>query len=329
MRLRAPLTFRPVYQRLVWGGRRLERWRSNLPEGPIGESWDLADHERGMSVVADGPLAGQTLNELTRRHGAALVGAGFAGGPFPILVKLIDAADRLSVQVHPDDAIARALGLGPNGKTECWFVLEDGGVLYQGTRPGIDRAAFERALAAGTVEASLNRFDVRAGDFFFVAARTVHALGAGCLLYEVQQTSDVTFRVHDWGRVGLDGKPRPLHLQQSLSTIDFTAAGFGPTRPLWAPHSRGGRIRCLTDSPSFAVDERALDAADETTAGNAAPTCAIVSCLEGELGLSTDDGLVALLPTQTALVPATAGGWVARARGAPARFLVSVPRFSA
>ena len=158
--------------------------------------------------------------------------------------------------MHPDDAIARRLGLADRGKTECWRLLADGGSVYQGTRPGIDRPAFERALGDGTVAATLNRYEARAGDFFFLEARTVHALGKGCLLYEIQQTSNLTFRVHDWGRVGLDGKPRPLHVAESLETIDFPRAGFGPRQPPWADHPQGGSVRLLSDNRFFRLEER-------------------------------------------------------------------------
>ena len=169
--LTAPLRFIPVYQQLVWGGRRMAAWRSDLPDGPIGESWDLADHPRGMSLVASGPLAGRSLHDLTSEYGSALVGGSFVGGDFPLLVKLIDARDRLSVQVHPDDALARSLGVGQRGKTECWLMLGNGGELFVGTRPGIDRAAFERALGEHRVADTLNRYITGDGDFFFLAAR--------------------------------------------------------------------------------------------------------------------------------------------------------------
>ena len=228
MSLREPLRFLPVYKTLVWGGRRMLAWRPDVPDGPVGESWDLADHADGMSVVAEGPLAGQDAGAAAGGGSRRAGGAGFSGRTFPLMVKLIDASQRLSVQVHPDDAGARALGVGDNGKTECWRVVADGGVIFQGTRPGIDRAAFEAALAAGQLEQTLNRFEPQAGDFFFLEARTVHALGEGCLVYEIQQTSNITFRVYDWGRVGLDGKPRPLHVAESLETIDFSRTGFGP-----------------------------------------------------------------------------------------------------
>jgi mannose-6-phosphate isomerase len=309
--LRAPLKFEPVYKTLVWGGRRMEAFRAALPDGPIGESWDLADHADGMSVVQGGRLAGMTLSALVVQAGAALVGEGFAGGPFPLMVKLIDATARLSLQVHPDDEGARRLGVGNNGKSECWRVLADGGVIFQGTRPGIDRAAFERALAAGEIAGTLNRFDARAGDAFFLPARTVHALGEGCLVYEVQQTSNVTFRVSDWGRVGLDGKPRALHVEESLQTIDFTGGRFGPCAPAFRPDARGGQTAALVDCAHFRLEERRGRQLAGTTEG----ACAIVIGLQGQGTVATAAGQVALGPMQTVLVPAVAGAWTVDGAG--------------
>lgn len=321
--LTAPLSFRPAYQVIVWGGRRMARYRSDLPEGPVGESWDLADHERGMSVVATGPLAGRTLRSLTEEHGEALVGAGFKGALFPLMVKLIDARDRLSVQVHPDDALAQQMGLGQNGKTECWYMVERGGSLYQGTRAGVDRAAFERALAEGRVAETLNEFSCEGGDFFFLDARTVHALGAGCLLYEVQQTSDVTFRVYDWGRMGLDGKPRPMHVAESLRTIDFARSGFGPRRPPAEPDPRGGEVRRLASCPYFTVEARVLGSGTGGGGGRAS----IVIATAGRGRIETAGGSCGLAPMQTVLVPAAAGPFRVEANEGALELLVAEPRF--
>lgn len=324
-----PLLFTPLYKVLVWGGRRMERWRRDLPDGPIGESWDLADHANGTTRVAEGAFAGRGLDELTREHGAALVGAGFDGGPFPLLVKLIDATDRLSVQVHPDDELARRLGVGANGKTECWLSLDAGGEIFLGTRPGVDRAAFERALAGKRLETVLNRFETWGpGDFFFLPARTVHALGRGSLVYEVQQTSDITFRVYDWDRVGLDGKPRPLHVRESLETIDFGGTGFGPRSAAWEPLGNGeyrvDERRRLVDCPYFTVEELRV----QLTA-RAASTCAIITSLDGPCRVSTSGGAVTVEACRTALVPAAAGAWTVEStapNGAPAHLLVSCPK---
>ncbi len=307
--LSLPLSFTPVYQSVMWGGRRMSAWRSDLPAGPIGESWDLSDHPRGMSAVAGGILAGTTLRELTARFGKSLIGGSWDGGDFPLLVKLIDANDRLSVQVHPDDELARSLGVGQRGKTECWLMIADGGELYVGTRPGVSRASFEHALREGRVASELNRYDAADGDFFFLSARTVHALGTGCLLYEVQQTCDVTFRVDDWGRVGLDGKPRPLHVAESLATIDYSARTTGPVRAPAVEHPAGGSVRRLADCQYFTVEERRA----QRTSGGGNGSCSIVVCLGGTGTLGTAAGEIALAPMSTWLVPAEAGPWTATA----------------
>jgi mannose-6-phosphate isomerase len=325
MSLEAPLEFAPVYKTVLWGGRRLERWRPHMPAGAIGEAWDLADHDGGMSVVSSGALAGVSLRELVRRAGADLVGRGFRGGSFPLMVKLIDATARLSVQVHPDDALARSLAVGANGKTECWLALEDGGELFQGVRPGVDRPAFERALASGQVENSLARFEPRAGDCFFLAARTVHALGAGCLVYELQQTLDVTFRVHDWNRVGADGKPRALHVAEALDTIDFSSGGEGPRRPAWNAEADGRlRRRTLADCDYFRLEELAIESGELSV--TLPETCAVVTCLEGRAELRTEDHRAELGPLQTLLIPAAARRFVARAH-TPVRLLLATPSF--
>jgi mannose-6-phosphate isomerase len=322
----APLRFAPVYKTVLWGGRRLGRWRPDMPAGAIGEAWDLADHDGGMSVVSSGALAGVSLRELVRGAGAELVGRGFLGGSFPLMVKLIDAAARLSVQVHPDDALARSLGVGANGKTECWLVLEDGGELFQGVRAGVDRPAFERALASGQVEDSLARFEPRAGDCFFLAARTVHALGAGCLVYELQQTLDVTFRVHDWNRVGADGKPRALHVAEALDTIDFSAGGEGPRRPAWNDEADGRlRRRTLAECDYFRLEEVEIDRGELSV--TLPDTCAVITCLQGRAELRTDADSADIETLQTLLIPAAARRFVALAQ-TPVRLLVATPVLS-
>ena len=320
--LALPLTFIPVYQPLVWGGRRLARHRQDLPEGPIGESWDLADQERGMSVVEAGALAGRTLRDLTRTYGKALVGEDWDGGDFPLLVKLIDAADRLSIQVHPDDELALRLKVGARGKTECWLLLAEGGELFVGLQPGVTRESFEAARAAGRVADCLVRHQVKAGDFAFLPARTVHALGRGCLLYEVQQTCDVTFRVDDWGRPGLDGRPRPLHVAEALATIDFSGSvGGGLSNPGFHPHPAGGQVRALAACPYFSVEERRAG----RTSGGGGSGCSIVTCLHGHGSLATAAGAVRLSPWRTALVPAAAGAWTASSEAGELGLLVSQP----
>ena len=325
MEFRVPLIFRPVYQPLVWGGRRIAAWGREMPEGPIGEAWELADHARGMSIVGEGALAGTSLHELVERAPEALVGRSFQGGEFPLMIKLIDARLRLSVQVHPDDAIARQLGVGQHGKTECWVFLEDGGEICQGSRPGIGRVEFERALAEHRVGTTLNQFEAHKGDVFFLPAGTVHALGEGCLLYEVQQTSDITFRVYDWDRLGLDGKPRPLHVAESLATIDFSRTGYGPHTPepwrsLSGPECQE---RCLIECSYFKLREQRMRGSLTQAVEK---TCLVVTCVEGQGILSTPRGQVALPPKQTVLVPADADSWRVDAPNGSVDLLVATPK---
>ncbi|HKD99884.1 MAG TPA: type I phosphomannose isomerase catalytic subunit [Planctomycetota bacterium] len=219
-----PLLFRRRLLEKVWGARRLERLLGfELPAGKaIGESWELSDHPSGESVVVNGPLAGTSLRRLMEEDSAAICGGAplAHGGRFPLLVKFLDTADRLSVQVHPDDAKAERLRERDGGKNEAWFVLhaDPGAVLWAGVRPGVDRA---RLAESRNIEECLVRHEPAAGDALAIPAGTLHAIGPGLTLCEVQQTSDVTYRLHDWGRPA--SASRPLHRDRALEV-----ASFGP-----------------------------------------------------------------------------------------------------
>ena len=320
MAISRPLTFRPLYQTLVWGGRRLCAWRKDLPAGPVGESWEISDHARGESVVEAGPYRDRTLSDLVRDEGEALLGKAQRPGPFPLMVKLIDAKQRLSVQVHPDDDLARSMGVGENGKTECWVFLASGGEVFQGVRKGIDAPLFRRALDSMQLEATLNRFEAHEADVFFLPARTLHALGEDCLVYELQQTSDVTFRVYDWDRMGLDGKPRQLHVEESLHTIDFAPRSYGPIRPPWRKTEFGLGHR-LAECAYFSLDELSVDGVF------ALPTegsFVLITCLTGTCLLSGPKGEIALPAMRTALIPADVGSLRVEPLG-PATVLVARP----
>jgi len=221
------LHFTPIYQTRVWGGRRLETvLKRTLPDGqPYGESWELVDRARAQSIVASGAWAGMSLHELWTVHRADVFGAIYASSTaerFPLLIKVLDCADDLSIQVHPPVAVASTLGGEP--KTEMWYVTyaDPGAGIYAGLQAGVTRDAFERALADGTVASCVHRMDARTGDSLFVPSGRLHALGRGLLIYEIQQNSDTTYRVFDWNRVGLEGKPRELHVAECLQCIDFS-----------------------------------------------------------------------------------------------------------
>ncbi len=218
------LRFAPRYQQRVWGGRALESVLGrDIPEGiSVGESWEAVDREETQSVVDNGPCEGISLHSLWTKHRTEIFGPGWAQSErFPLLLKLLDARENLSVQVHPSEAeCARGLG---EPKTEWWHVLDAApdSAVFAGLRHGVTRPMLEDALSTGEFEPLLHRIPVRAGDSLFVPAGRIHAIGAGCLIAEVQQNSDTTFRVFDWNRKGPDGLPRALHVKQSLECINF------------------------------------------------------------------------------------------------------------
>jgi len=226
-----PLRFVPIFKSALWGGRRIADYFPNAPkEGPISEVWLVSDVANNASVVADGPLAGTTLRDLMHGRRAEL------GLPhhetFPLLIKIIDAREPLSVQVHPNDEQAQRLAGQPRGKTEAWYVLhaEPGAKIYAGFKPGMDRQKFLEAFHAGRIEETLHSFEAKAGDCVYLPAGTIHAAGSGLAIFEVQQTSDITYRLHDWGRVDAKtGKPRELHVENAIECLDF---GIGAVNPV-------------------------------------------------------------------------------------------------
>ncbi len=243
------LRFQPLYQERVWGGRALEKaLKRTLPPGrPIGESWEIVDRPEAQSVVSSGSLAGQTLRSVLARHAGDVMGPGWpAEKPFPILVKWLDSRERLSLQVHPPASLAAELG--GEAKTENWFVAETvpGAHLIAGLKRGVSRPQFEQAIRDQTLEPCLHRIPVAAGDSLLVPSGRLHAIDAGNLILEIQQNSDTTYRVYDWGRVGLDGQPRQLHLHESLRSIEWN--DFEPTLQRAAPTSG-----VIADCPEFLI----------------------------------------------------------------------------
>ncbi len=251
------INFVPIYMERVWGGREFAtRLGRELPgTQPIGEAWEIVDREEAQSVVTDGPRAGQTLHDLWANHRAEIFGPRHAdAGPrFPLLCKLLDARDRLSVQVHPPAAIAPRLGGEP--KTEVWYFLacDEGSRIYAGLTAGTTRASFAGALRDGTVEQCLHALPTHTGDSIFIPSGRLHAIGEGNLIVEIQQNSDTTYRVFDWNRTGLDGKPRELHVEESMESTDF--ADFEPG----LEHVTSGPIAACA---SFRVEKRSLGEAE-------------------------------------------------------------------
>lgn len=256
-----PLTFSPVFRDYIWGGRNLEtKLGRALPPGIIAESWEISGHPSSPTTVEHGPLAGQTLPEVTQSLGLDLVGyrsqAMLDRGKFPLLIKLLDANQPLSVQVHPNDDYANRHENGELGKTEMWYILyaEPGAYLTYGLKPGVMPDSFRRALAAGTLETCLHQLPVKAGDAVFIPSGSVHAIMAGIILAEIQQNSDTTYRVYDWNRVGPDGKPRPLHVDKAIDVINFAQVEPGHFPPQLLEENAGLRREIITACPYFNVE---------------------------------------------------------------------------
>jgi mannose-6-phosphate isomerase len=228
-----PIVFAPFFRPQIWGQRRLEqRLGKTLPaDGTFGESWEISAHRLHVSLVAEGPFSGMSLTELWQKHGGELTGNSVARGPlFPLLLKYLDCHKLLSVQVHPNDGLAQTLVKDESGKTEAWVVLavENEGRVYAGFQPGVTPRDLERHLDAGTVGECLHTFQPHPGDCLYLPAGAIHTAQGGVLVAEVQQTSDATFRLFDWNRLGPDGKPRALHREEALRAIDWS---IGPVRP--------------------------------------------------------------------------------------------------
>lgn len=220
-----PISFEPIAMERVWGGVGLSRFGKKLPPGArIGEVWELVDRDVAQSVVTGGEFEGKTLNDLWLHQREGVFGSAYIthrSERFPILVKLLDAADKLSVQVHPPAHKAQEFGGEP--KTEVWYFLDctKDANIYAGLKNGVTRESFQKLLETGGVETALHEIPVRIGESIFIPSGRLHAIGAGNLIIEIQQNSDTTYRVFDWNRVGLGGKPRALHIAESMASIDF------------------------------------------------------------------------------------------------------------
>lgn len=290
-----PLRFQPLYQTRIWGGRRLETVLGRtLPDAqPYGESWELCDRVDHQSHVLEGKYEGMSLHDLWTLHREHVFGRRYANHPaerFPLLLKVLDCEDVLSLQVHPPASVAATLGGEP--KTEMWYVMDAGrdASIYAGLKQGATREAFVQALHEGQVAALVHRAHPQKGQFMFVESGRLHALGAGLMVYEIQQNSDTTYRVFDWNRVGLDGKPRELHVQESLACIDF-----GDIEPsLRVPEPDGALVCC----PWFDVRTASLGASSSATLQHPGDFVCI-AVLEGSVdveGVITEKGTLLLVP---------------------------------
>jgi mannose-6-phosphate isomerase len=301
------MTFDPVFKDYPWGGRSLQKILGReLPPGIVAESWDVAAHPNGSSTVNNGPLAGKTLPEVMDLLGVELVGehslAALARGRFPLLIKLLDCNRWLSVQVHPNDEY----GLqheGEWGKTEMWVVLhaEPEAELIYGFAPGMTKEKYAEQIGGEESAVGLHRVKVKAGDVIFVPSGAVHALGPGIIVTEIQQNSDTTYRIYDWGR------PRPLHIQQSLDVLDFTLVAPQPVKPKIMLDDEGFKVESLAACPYFETERLTMPAGYEFFGLCDGATFELWAVIHGQATIYSDAEPLTLNAVQWALLPAEMG----------------------
>lgn len=299
------LKFKPIFKERIWGGRKMEQTLGKkLPEGKvIGESWELSGVEGDISVVSEGPLKGNTLQELIETYMGDLVGDSVYerfGEEFPLLIKLIDAQDYLSIQVHPDDELSKQRHHS-YGKTEMWYIVENepGAQLYLGFNQKVDKAKYMDYLEKSELEKLLKSYVVKKDDAFFIPAGAIHAIGKGIVIAEIQQTSDITYRVYDFNRKDDKGNPRELHTELALDAIDYTEGeNYDVTRTPVANQAIE-----LTSCQYFETNTL-LVAGVARRDYSQLDSFVIYICLEGTLTLSYDQGETTITRGETVLIPA-------------------------
>lgn len=309
-----PLRFEPIFTTNLWGGHRLPGFLNGTVAhtDPVGEAWVLSDVDGSLSRVADGPLAGLTLRELLAQEPARVVGtAKTPQGRFPLLLKFLDARQELSVQVHPNDEQAAKLGPGKFGKTEAWVVLDADPAtsrLYAGFAEGVSANDFRAALIAKATPDTLYSFAPKPGDCVFLEAGTVHAIGCNLLMFEVQQTSDITYRLYDWDRVDAKtGRPRQLHVEEGLACADFARGPCPPVGPAVVVSS-GVRREGLVACAYFTLERLTAQVPFRVGAAN---RCRAVVCVKGSGELESRGQRYAFRTGNTFLLAAEVGECIA------------------
>ena len=294
-----PIKFKNIYYEKVWGGRDLERFRDNLPDGNIGESWDIACHENGTGIVANGYLKGKTFKELIKDYSKEIFGDTIVNETFPLLVKLINSRENLSVQVHPNDEYAKKYE-NSLGKTEVWYVIDadENAELIVGTN-GCTKKEFEKAIEDGKVEECLNRIKVKKGDAFLINSGLVHAICSGLVIAEIQQNSDITYRVYDYGR------PREIHVEKSLDVIDFDLKTERLVENF--EEFEGYKFTSLCKSEYFTIDKCIIETNLKTRSKK--NTFSIITCVEGNGVINYENGAETINKGDSILIPSKLGNY--------------------
>ena len=309
-----PLVFKSIYHGKMWGGTQMKDFlkRDDIPDldEPVGEAWELVDREDEQSVVTNGPLKGKTISELVNHYGKSLLGSKYNGGRFPLLVKIIDASQRLSLQVHPDEQACARLGDGAEPKTEMWYILhtQKDAKIMAGVNPRSTKQQLLNTMQTAEVENQLQVFESEPGDAYFISSGTLHAIGEGNLLLEIQQNSDTTYRVSDWGRVDENGKPRELHVDKALESINYINRTSPRIPGVVGEVQHNRKFPVVNRCRFFSVDDlRLIGEWNENT--SASGSFHLISCINKPIRISTDEDNIDLNPGQTCLIPANLGAY--------------------
>ncbi len=301
-----PIEFNPVLKRIRWGGRRLETVLGKQlgPQNDYAESWEICDHGDDQSIISSGPYTGWKLSQLVQQCSLEVFGEQNTKSQFPLLIKYLDCNDRLSVQVHPNDLQAVKYNPDENGKTEAWVVIsaEPGSFIYAGLKSEVTPDILKASLKNGTVEDCLHRISPVPGECYYIPAGTVHALGEGVLIAEVQQTSDMTFRLFDWNRTDAQGNHRPVHIEQALECIDFQRGPIQSVEPNVIHNNENAELNQLIDSPFFRIDKLLVRNRHLLPCNS---KCKIVMSLSGKGNFKTRQTSHSLSAGKTFLIPAT------------------------
>ncbi|MFW6221356.1 MAG: type I phosphomannose isomerase catalytic subunit [Fibrobacterota bacterium] len=302
-----PIVFEPILKEKIWGGNNLSRkLHKHLPShAKIGESWELSSYGNDLSTASSEPVAGMVISDLLRIYGESILGVSGDSNYFPLLFKFIDAQERLSVQVHPDDRQARSRGLGQFGKSECWYVVDakPDACIIAGFKPGTTIEDIKQAIETKTLEQLLNYTPISAGDVIFVPAGTVHAIMEGTLIYEVQETSDTTFRLYDWDRVDDRGNRRRLHIEESLAVLDTSCQEHCKIAPVECGDISRGIHAFRAVCKYFAIEEYRLEGENHIDMPSK-KSFQVVTVLDGVATIRTDAGVSDAAVGKTLLIPA-------------------------
>lgn len=307
--------FDPIFKSTIWGGEKIDPFKHTVTDqAQIGESWEISGVSGSESIVADGPDKGLSLSQLLEKYGKSLLGERNYkrfGNRFPLLIKFIDAAADLSVQVHPDDALAQRRGEA-NGKTEMWYVIDadKGARLANGFKNPVDPADYEGLVESGSIEEVLNFVDIRPGDTFFIPAGRVHAIGAGSFVAEIQQTSDVTYRIYDYHRKDKNGYERQLHTELAKDAINFNDTDGNPVEYTEHPDIPVNLVR----TPFFSTNVLEIDS-EVMRDYSECDTFVILIAVKGEAEIACGRQTMTLRGGETLLVPASASGITINPKG--------------